>query len=97
MSILLAAASMLLPSTRTNAEILVDHTEAAGCTASIAGKPYRLSDERDQLGAALKIVAKEGRNVVIIGSDNTPYRCIGGLIYTLQLNGAAKVEFKTRN
>ncbi len=45
----------------------------------------------DKLGSA--ITAEDIPEVHIRGDVNTPYRCIGGTVYTMQMAGFAKVGF----
>ena len=44
----------------------------------------------------LRAALRGRRAVQIHGSANTPYRCIGGLIYSLQRLGVYKVDFMSQ-
>ncbi|MCP3730058.1 hypothetical protein M9978_06410 [Sphingomonas sp. MG17] len=92
--LLTSALAMATPAT-AEVEVRVGYTEQTGCSAIIGGKEYRLPEEREALDAALKAVAEKAKHVALLGDSETPYRCIGALIYVLQVNGATKVEFKT--
>ena len=52
-----------------------------------------LKDQIDKVGGVQNITEDNMPEVHIRGDINTPYRCIGGAIYTMQLAGFAKVGF----
>lgn len=62
------------------------------CLATIGGKSFDPQDPK-ALEAALAPYADTKSDVRIIGSGNVPYRCIGGVIYTMQRQGYKKVGF----
>ncbi len=52
-----------------------------------------LKTQIDKVGGVQNITEDNMPEVHIRGDINTPYRCIGGAIYTMQLAGFAKVGF----
>ncbi len=52
-----------------------------------------LKAQVDKVGGPQNITEENMPEVHIRGDINTPYRCIGGAIYTMQLAGFAKVGF----
>jgi biopolymer transport protein ExbD len=52
-----------------------------------------LKDQIDKVGGVQNITEDNMPEVHLRGDINTPYRCIGGAIYTMQLAGFAKVGF----
>lgn len=67
-------------------------TADGGCVAMIDGLSF---DPRDEgaIEAALAPYAAEKADIRVIGGTNIPYRCIGGLIYTMQKQGHRKIGF----
>ena len=59
------------------------------CGASIDGVPVA----PDALDARARQWAQEKREVSLRGADQTPYRCIGGTIYRLQMAGLVRIGF----
>ncbi|GAC1582933.1 MAG: biopolymer transporter ExbD [Sphingomicrobium sp.] len=53
----------------------------------------KLKDEVDRVGGVQNITEDNMPEAHIRGDINTPYRCIGGAIYTMQLAGFARVGF----
>lgn len=52
-----------------------------------------LEDQIKRLGGAENLTVDNMPEVHIRGDINTPYRCIGGAIFTMQMAGFAKVGF----
>jgi len=53
----------------------------------------KLKKEIDKLGGAANVTEENMPEVHIRGDVNTPYKCIGGAIYTMQRAGFARVGF----
>ncbi|MEO5641552.1 MAG: biopolymer transporter ExbD [Sphingomicrobium sp.] len=53
----------------------------------------KLKAEVDKVGGVQNITEENMPEAHIRGDINTPYRCIGGAIYTMQLAGFARVGF----
>ena len=53
----------------------------------------KLKAEVDRVGGVQNITEENMPEAHIRGDINTPYRCIGGAIYTMQLAGFAKVGY----
>ena len=49
--------------------------------------------EQDSLIARVEKWVREGRSISVRGGIDTPYRCIGAIIYNLQRAGATKIGF----
>ena len=62
------------------------------CVLNIAGQPTTL----DQLLDIARREASHRRVAKVVGDGETPYRCVGGVIYTPQMAGFLKVEFDTQ-
>jgi hypothetical protein len=63
---------------------------ASACTIEIGGRKLT----PDELLAIGRAQAKSGRQAHIVSDmANTPYRCIGGAIFTLQRAGFKDVDF----
>ena len=52
-----------------------------------------LKTQIDRVGGVQNITEENMPEVHVRGDINTPYRCIGGAVYTMQLAGFAKVGF----
>ncbi|WP_309612105.1 biopolymer transporter ExbD [Sphingomonas sp.] len=53
----------------------------------------KLKAEVDKVGGAQNITEENMPEAHIRGDINTPYRCIGGAVYTMQIAGFARVGF----
>ena len=53
----------------------------------------KLEDEIEKVGGVDKVTEENMPEAHIRGDINTPYRCIGGAIYTMQRAGFARVGF----
>jgi len=53
----------------------------------------KLKDEIDKLGGPQNVTEETMPEAHIRGDINTPYRCIGGAIFTMQMAGFARVGF----
>ncbi len=53
----------------------------------------KLKDEVDRVGGPQNITEENMPEAHIRGDINTPYRCIGGAVYTMQRAGFARVGF----
>ncbi len=53
----------------------------------------KLKSDIDKAGGVENMTAEDLPEVHIRGDINTPYRCIGGVIYTMQMAGFPKVGF----
>ncbi len=67
--------------TRVNAQELLDRAVA------------KLKAEIDKKGGLANFTAEDMPEAHIRGDVNTPYRCIGGTIFTMQMAGFARVGF----
>ena len=77
-------------STANGAPFLVSvNGSAKPCALAVAGQ----ATTTDQLLDIARREVSKGRVAKVIGYSETPYRCIGGVIYTLQRAGFTKVEF----
>lgn len=81
----------------------------AGCSSTTQEAPFLVSVEgpakpcaiavggnavtTDQLLDIARREVSKGKAARVMGGNETPYRCIGGVIYTLQRAGFTKVEF----
>lgn len=62
---------------------------ADACSAEVAGRRFTM----DELLESARIEAGKGRSArIIIETSDTPYRCIGGAIYTLQRAGFLRLD-----
>lgn len=59
------------------------------CSVRVAGQEVT----SDQLLAIARQEAKRTRRALLAGGTAVPYRCIGGVIYTLQSAGFRQVDF----
>lgn len=62
------------------------------CLLSVKGKFVAVEDEA-VLDSVLSSEEKTKPPVHILGDDDTPYRCIGSLIYALQSKGYSQISF----
>lgn len=62
------------------------------CSSAIDGKPFDMRDE-NAVRAAMDSYPGKELEVRIMDDMDMPYRCIGGLIYTLQKLGYPKISF----
>jgi len=53
----------------------------------------KLQDEVKKLGGAQNVTEENMPEAHIRGDINTPYRCIGGAVFTMQMAGFARVGF----
>jgi biopolymer transport protein ExbD len=53
----------------------------------------KLQDEVNKLGGPTKVTEENMPEAHIRGDINTPYRCIGGAVFTMQMAGFARVGF----
>jgi biopolymer transport protein ExbD len=53
----------------------------------------KLQDEVKKLGGAQNVTEENMPEAHIRGDINTPYRCIGGTVFTMQMAGFARVGF----
>lgn len=86
---LLAAISPESSSESLHVQVTADGTDK--CTIIWNGEPL----EQDALLERARSVPDKRKKagVRIVGGETVPYRCIGGVIYTLQMAGFARVGF----
>jgi hypothetical protein len=72
--------------------VRIDVVEGNRCVASIDGMAFDPADET-AVYAAFPTNSDNKIKVHIIGGSTVPYRCIGGLIYTVQTRGYGKIAF----
>jgi len=87
------AASLLLAQVAAPAVLRI-RVEVQGerCTVIVAGKAVDLPDTHGWDGALAGIDPKV-TDAVIAGAAATPYRCTGGIVYTLQMRGFGRVAY----
>jgi hypothetical protein len=89
-SILASIMALLLPGGTPQPYVVIVRGPADACSVEAAGRKLTI----DQLLKAARAEAREGRRARILTDMNgTPYRCIGGVIYTLQMAGFDEVDF----
>lgn len=78
--------------TRQSVTINISHSGDDHCSATIGG---RVLDPKDENALKTILAPYDLRKVEVhlIGDIDTPYRCIGGVIYALQRAGVAKIGF----
>jgi hypothetical protein len=65
----------------------------AVCEVSFAGQTFSLPGDQDGMVTALQELRREWRSVSMSGGMETPYRCIGHVVYLAQRGGFKKVGF----
>ncbi|MBC9034779.1 hypothetical protein IAG41_20505 [Sphingomonas sp. JC676] len=82
--------SALLAGAQTAEPVRIDITwDGETCGAAIGGTPITEND----LDRRARQWVREKREVSLRGTDRTPYRCIGGTIYRLQMAGLVRIGF----
>ena len=90
---LVAVAGCQTAAPRGEAVALVLAVGADGaCTVEVGGRHFPLA-EGEAMEAEMRRLAAGGRRAVVEGSGNTPYRCIGTVIYRAQRAGFTRVGF----
>ncbi len=69
------------------------NTTPVDSTQLVTRAVKQLEDIIDSFGGAENMTPEDMPEVHIRGDINTPYKCIGGVIYTMQRAGFAKVGF----
>jgi len=87
---LLLLSGLLVAGTQSAEPVRIDVTwDGETCGTAIAGVPISQED----LDRRARQWAKEKRGATLHGTDQTPYRCIGGTIYRLQMAGLVRVGY----
>lgn len=66
----------------------------ATCEVGFSGQGFSLPKDEDRMVAAFRELRRDWRSVSIVGGVETPYRCIGQVIFLAQRGGFKKVGFK---
>ncbi|WP_294253748.1 hypothetical protein [uncultured Sphingomonas sp.] len=92
--LLLTLALLHLPEAGSQPYVVIVRGSGDACFAEVAGQKLTM----DQLRTVAKPEARKGRKARIVSAlKNTPYRCLGGVIYTLQTAGFEQVDFDQRD
>jgi len=87
------AAALLLAQVAAPAVLRVRvEVEGERCSMIVAGKPVDLLDAV-ALNDALAGIDPKVTEAVIAGRAATPYRCVGGIVYALQMRGFTRVAY----
>lgn len=71
-------------------------TPQSTCQMSFSGQTFSLPPDQERMVAALRKLRKHWHGLSISGTAQTPYKCIGGVIYLAQLSGFQTVQFKAQ-
>ena len=89
--ILASIMALLLSGGSPQPYVVVVRGPPDACSVEVAGRKLTM----DELLKAAQTEVRKGRRALILSDMNdTPYRCIGGVIYTLQMAGFDKVDFE---
>lgn len=89
-TILASIMALLFPGGSPQPYVVIVRGPADACSVEAAGRKLTI----DELLKAARAEVRKGRRARILTDMNdTPYRCIGGVIYTLQMAGFDKVDF----
>ena len=69
--------------------LIVGH-EGERCTVTLVGRPLVFDPDGSDFRRW------RGRLVTMVGTGDTPYRCVGGLIFALQRAGVERIGFISR-
>jgi len=83
---------VIAQSKTAHAEVSVAQQADGACLAVIDGKPFDMKSEQ-AVRDALRLYPVSEADVHLVGDTDVPYRCLGGLIYTLQKLGYHKIGF----
>lgn len=83
-------AALLLAGTQTADPVRVKISWNGQTCGTVVDGASLSEDDLDRRGRQW---AKEGREVSLHGTDQTPYRCIGAIIYRLQMAGLTRIGF----
>ena len=65
--------------------------EDSQCQASIKGEVV----ENEQVTERFTALKRDHHAAVVVGTENTQYRCLGWIIFSLQRAGFRKISFQT--
>jgi len=83
-------------SERRGLTIIATQETDQSCNLTIDGRRFTLSRDDADLEAFLKSYPDKRTPVIIQGDVETPWRCIGGVIFTMQMLGFPAVHFMTQ-
>jgi hypothetical protein len=72
-----------------------DGQQGALSSVTIGEAKLPWSNDEEDLARMKAALGERPRKVRILGEVNTPYRCIGGLIFALQRLGVSRLDFVT--